>query len=104
MCYGCENIVATAYDDRIYQPLSPLQRTWNLENIDNYIKIGNNLYFVICNDKKNYSIAKILNFIATQEETSFLNFKEEFHKIILIYNNSQAIGYIMWSENEKKLF
>ena len=30
MCYGCENIVATAYDDKIYQPLSPLQRTWNL--------------------------------------------------------------------------
>jgi hypothetical protein len=81
MCYKCENIVASVYENQIYQPLYPLEKTWNIENVDKGIKVGNNKYFVICDDKKSHIIAKILNFMATVEENSFLTFKKEFHKI-----------------------
>lgn len=103
MCYICENIVASVYENQIYQPLYPLKRSWNIPKADEEIKIENNMYFVNCTDKKSHTIAKILNFMATLEENTFLTFKKDYHKIILVYNNSQAIGYIIWSENEQEI-
>lgn len=52
MCYNCENIVAVVYDDEIHQPLAPLKNTSNFKSFDEWIKIEDNLYFVICNNKK----------------------------------------------------
>lgn len=103
MCYECQNIIAISYENEIYSPLELLESNQNFKNVENGIKIQKDLILVLNDDKKNYEVIIMLNELAIEEDGSFLRFKQKCQKIILLYDNSSVIGYIIWTENEDKI-
>lgn len=98
----CHNMVAIQYENKIYQPSEPLKRSFN-NNVEKGIKLDDNLLLLKCEDERSLFVIDIFNEMAISKESSFLRFKEEYHKIAILYDDSQVLGYIMWSEENDEI-
>ncbi|WP_409200987.1 hypothetical protein [Methanobrevibacter sp. DSM 116169] len=94
LCPKCQNIVNIFYNDENNNPEHVLSTNFNKNNIKNGIKISDDLLLVMVDNEKSKCVLDLLNIIVKGEKTGFNSFHEETQKAMLIYNDSEAMGYI----------
>ena len=100
-CPICGNVVAVKFKNHVLRPKTVLKLDWNREIEKRAIKLDGRIFFAICENKKDFLVLKIMQFMARKEGHSFLYIREDEQKAGLIFDiqRKKYIGYIVWTEN-----
>jgi len=102
ICPKCSNLVAIKFKNYTLQPRTVMKLEWNKEIRNRAMRIKNNLFFSLCENKKDFLVLKIMQLMAKKEGTGFLYIREKGQKPGLVFDVKKGnyVGFVVWTENK----
>jgi hypothetical protein len=100
--FECANYVAVCYGNSFFEPKIVLDPSWNRGLCARTEPLAPGLLFARCTSKKDYTVLRVLQVLAKQDDSRF-NFAspEEHHAAIYLDSKRQKyIGFVIWTESE----
>ncbi|MFW9881812.1 MAG: hypothetical protein ACFFG0_52780, partial [Candidatus Thorarchaeota archaeon] len=95
LCSKCNNTVAIKYMGQVLTPTTPLKISWNKNLFENASKINDNLFFKLCESKKDLLVLKILQLMGKLEDTGFRYIDLQSQRASLLFNKEKYLGFIL---------
>jgi GNAT superfamily N-acetyltransferase len=96
VCAACGNVVAVVFADDTLQPKEVLDLRWNSTLFSRSRRLDG-WSFGVCRYKRDYAVARLLNWMARDEDSRFLYGRDQDHKVGVAFDDSGYFGYVMWT-------
>jgi len=103
ICFKCNNTVAIKFRNQKLQPEIAFKVSWNKDIKIRARELENNLFFSICEEKKDFITLMLMQAIAKHEPdigSTFFYIQKDVQKAGLLFSEEKFLGYIIWTEGK----
>lgn len=101
-CANCDNLVAVSYGNHcVVSPEQVLRLDWRPEIVARSEALGI-WRWAVCLTKKDHLVARILFWLASEEDGSFIYGLESEHHTMLALNDEGYLGYLFWTDSRSR--